>query len=62
MKTTPEIIEDISYDQMVYNLHQVQHILNGLISGKKYDGSKLDQDKLINYKLSIVKILDLNKT
>jgi hypothetical protein len=51
MKTTPEIIEDISYDQMVYNLHQVQHILNGIISVKKYDGSKLDQDKLINYKL-----------
>ena len=47
---------------MIYNIHQVQHILNHLISGKKYDGSKLYQEKLIHYKLSLVKIMDQNKT
>ena len=40
----------------------VKNILNHLISGKKYDGSKLDQEKLIHYKLSLVKIMDQNKT
>jgi hypothetical protein len=61
-KTTNELINEITESQMIYNIHQVQHILNHLISGKKYDGSKLDQEKLINYKLSLVKIIDKNKT
>ena len=61
-KTTNELINEITENQMIYNIHQVQHILNHLISGKKYDGSKLDQEKLINYKLSLVKIIDKNKT
>lgn len=59
MKTTPEIIEEITEQKMVYNLHQVQHILNGLIDGEVYDGEKLDIDKLIEYKLSVIKILDI---
>jgi hypothetical protein len=61
-KTTIELMDEITESQMIYNIHQVQHILNHLISGKKYDGSKLDQEKLIHYKLSLVKIMDQNKT
>ena len=53
----PEI-RDMKQEDMIFNLHQVQHILNGLIEGKTYDGKKLDQGKLVNYKLSVVKIID----
>ena len=58
MKTTPQIIKKITENQMVNTLNQLQHILNDLINNKKYDGSKLDQDKLIHYKLCLVKIMD----
>ena len=45
-------------NSLVNTLNQLQHILNDLINGKKYDGSKLDQDKLVHYKLCLVKIMD----
>ena len=61
MKTAQERIEEMTEQKMVNNLHQIQHILNGLIEGKIYDGSKLDTDKLVDYKLSVIKILDMNK-
>ena len=61
MKTTPEIIADITEEEMIRNLHQVQHILNGLIDGKTFNGKELDQDKLVLYKLSVVKIIDIEK-
>ena len=54
----PDDIKNMKQEDMVYNLHQVQHILNHLIEGKKYDGSKLDTDKLLNYKYAVIKILD----
>tara|TARA_R110000744_G_scaffold169372_2_gene287234 strand:+ start:415 stop:612 length:198 start_codon:yes stop_codon:yes gene_type:complete len=54
----PNDIENMKQEDMVSNLHQVQHILNHLIEGKKYDGSKLDTDKLQNYKNAVIKILD----
>ena len=54
----PNDIENMKQEDMVSNLHQVQHILNHLIEGKKYDGSKLDTDKLQNYKYAVIKILD----
>tara|TARA_B100000029_G_C17563158_1_gene954119 strand:- start:1852 stop:2058 length:207 start_codon:yes stop_codon:yes gene_type:complete len=53
----PEI-KNMKQEDMFYNLDQIQHILNGLIAGKVYDGKKLDQEKLIKYKLSVVKIVD----
>jgi len=62
MKTAPELIADITEEQMIRNLHQVQHMLNHLMGGKKYDGSKLDIDKLQNYKFSIIKIIDKYKS
>lgn len=40
----------------VYNLHQCMHLLNHLMAGKKLDGKKLRQDKLLEYKLSLVNI------
>ena len=51
-------MKEITEDQMLSNLDQVQDILNHLIEGKKYDEGKLDHDKLVQYKLSIVKIID----
>ena len=54
----PDDIKNMKQEDMVSNLHQVQHILNHLIEGKKYDGSKLDTDKLQNYKYAVIKILD----
>ena len=59
MKTTPEIVEELTEDKMVYNLHQIQHLLNGLMNGEVYDGTTLDRHKLLGYKLSILKILDI---
>ena len=58
-KTATELINETTESQMIYNIHQVQHILNHLIEGKKYDGSKLNQEKLVHYKLSLTKIIDL---
>ena len=58
MKTTPQIIKEITENEMVNTLNQLQHILNDLINGKKYDGNKLDQDKLIHYKLCLIKMMD----
>ena len=53
----PEI-RDMKQEDMIHNLHQIQHILNGLMEGRTYDGKKLDTDKLLNYKFSVIKILD----
>jgi hypothetical protein len=58
IKTTPQIISEITESEMIFNIHQIQHILNGLINGKVYDGSELDTDKLVKYKLSLVKLLE----
>jgi len=44
--------------EIVYNLHQVEHILNDLMSGGRYDGRMLDSDKLLNYKFAIIQLLD----
>ena len=35
MKTTPQIIKEITENEMVNTLNQLQHILNHLINGKK---------------------------
>jgi hypothetical protein len=40
----------------VYNLHQCMHLLNTLLAGKKLDGNKLRQDKLLEYKISLANI------
>jgi hypothetical protein len=56
MKTSQERIEEMTKQKMVNNLHQIKHILNGLIEGKIYDGSKLDTDKLVDYKLAVSKV------
>jgi len=40
----------------VYNLHQCMHLLNILLAGKKLDGNKLRQDKLLEYKISLANI------
>ena len=56
MKTSQERIEEMTYREMITNLHQIKHILNGLVEGKIYDGSKLDTDKLVDYKLGVSKI------
>ena len=61
MKNTLERLEKITYKQMDFNLHQIQHMLNGLIRGCVFDGNKIDTDKLIEYKLSLIKILDRNE-
>ena len=53
----PEI-KNMKQEDMFYNLDQVQHILNHLIEGKTYDGKKLDTDKLLKYKFSVIKIID----
>ena len=54
----PDDIKNMKQEDMDSNLRQVQHILNHLIAGKKYDGGKLDTDKLQNYKYAVIKILD----
>tara|TARA_B110000114_G_scaffold21943_1_gene20900 strand:- start:248 stop:436 length:189 start_codon:yes stop_codon:yes gene_type:complete len=59
MKTAEERIKEMTEQQMDYNLSQIQHILNGLVDGEIFDGSKLDMDKLIDYKLSISKLRGL---
>ena len=61
MENTLERIDKITYKQMVFNLHQIQHMLNGLIRGCVFDGNKIDTDKSIEYKLSLIKILDRNE-
>ena len=59
MKTALERIEEITEKEMIYNLHQIQHILNGLMKGNIYDGRDLDTEELLEYKLSVVKVLDI---
>lgn len=44
---------------MVSNFYQVQHILNGLINGAVYNGKMIDIVKLVEHKLSVIKILDI---
>ena len=61
MEYTLERIDKITYKQMDFNLHQIQHMLNGLIRCCVFDGNKMDKDKLIEYKLSLIKILDRNE-
>ena len=61
MRNTLEQIDEITEQKMIYNIHQIQHILNALIGGQVLDGTEIDTDKLIEYKLSLVKILDTIK-
>ena len=61
MKNTLERLEKITYKQMDFNLHQIQNMINGLIRCCVFDGNKMDTDKLIEYKLSLIKILDRNE-
>jgi len=61
MKTADEIISSMTKDTIIYNLHQIQHILNDLIKGKTLKGNELNSQKILEYKLSVIKtILDLN--
>tara|TARA_R100000654_G_scaffold15580_1_gene33179 strand:- start:585 stop:782 length:198 start_codon:yes stop_codon:yes gene_type:complete len=62
MKNTQEQIDEITDQKMIYNSHQVQHILNRLIAGKVVDGSQIYTDKLIEYKLSLIKMEDKIET
>lgn len=57
-KSAEEIKNNMTDEEMIFNLHQIQHILNELINGKTLNGSQLNSDKLIEYKISVIKILD----
>ena len=59
MRNTLEQIDEITEQQMFYNIHQIHHILNALIGGQVVDGTEIDTDKFIEYKLSLVKLEEL---
>jgi len=57
MKIGDELISSMTKDTIIYNLHQIQHILNDLIKGKTLKGNELNSQKILEYKLSVIKTI-----